>query len=149
MKLLFKVVLICIISNYAYSQKEDSYEQFTVEYDLGRFIEVSQVKKMDNWKEIKTKIHFNKNFGGHIKIEAEDGWVLELFQITPIEERVDSETNREFLLTLCEDEEKNQYELLFYLDEDKSTIIYMNTGEEFTHVYQFIRRKYYEKKDTP
>lgn len=104
---------------------------------------------MDNWKIANTKVHFNKNFGGHIKIEIEDDFTLELFLKTAVEERFDSRINLKYLFSISEDEDGNEYEVLFYLHEQNDIVIYVNTGTDYTHMYQFIKRKYYEKTDTP
>jgi hypothetical protein len=149
MKVLLKTLLTFIMSSYMYSQDNKPYEQFTEEYDLMRYIEIKDSRYMDNWKIANTKVHFNKNFGGHIKIEIEDDFTLELFQKTAVEERFESRTNLKYLFSISEDEDGNEYEVLFYLHEQKDIVIYVNTGTDYTHMYQFIKRKYYEKTDTP
>jgi hypothetical protein len=148
MKKIFLITSIMLL-NTVFSQKaREKLHEFTLEYDTMRYSDLANLK--DNWKAINTIVSFNKTGDGKVNIKSDNGFELELTQISQVEKLVNENAeNREYLLSLLEDNEGNQYELELYLDEKADLLLYIVTDNGITHGYQFLKRKFYEKTDNP
>ena len=138
-----------MLLNTVFSQEaREKLHEFSHEYDTMRYSDLANLK--DNWKAINTIVSFNKTGNGKVNIKSDNGFELELTQISQVEKFVDENANNsEYLLSLLEDTEGNQYELQLYLNEKADLLLYIVTDNGITHGYQFLKRKFYENTDTP
>ncbi len=148
MKKIFLITAVMLLNTVFSQEAREKLHEFSHEYDTMRYGDLVNLK--DNWKAINTIVSFNKTGNGKVNIKSDNGFELELTQVSQVEKLVNENAeNREYLISLLEDDEGNQYELELYLDEKADLLLYIVTDNGITHGYQFLKRKFYENENKP
>lgn len=141
-----KIILLIALLTFQFMLSQEEKEKltkFTLEYDMMRYTDISSPK--ENWESTSIEVSFNKTGNGIINFKSENGFLLELKQLTEAIKLINEKSNnREYLLSVLNDDKGNEYELELYLDEKADLLLYVKTEKGYTHAYQFLKRKYYE-----